>query len=329
MRSSHVLLIGLSVSAALAACASDPPATLDASTGAGAGNTNTTSPARAYFDQNVEPILLGTCSDCHANSGDEHGAPDFLGISPEDYYPGLTARPDFVSCDTDNSILLLKGADPGHAGPPLTDGQHDKVALWLDLEADERFGGNCDGVKPTDAQATSTTVAATSSSTGGSEPPPLTGDIAMKQFGDCMTLDDWTATGMPLVANQQSDYGGNNIPCYSCHNAGTGENWMPDPNGANADADIAEAFEAMRYMYASFNLVRWTVNNEDGSFKDLVASYRWRDKGQEGTSHPTYTLSAEYLGYYEAWFAKVYERWQSGECGIDGGGGQGGAGGGP
>jgi hypothetical protein len=328
MRSYHVLLIALSVSASLAACAENPPSTLGATTGAGAGEP-TPSPAQAYFEQNVAPIFLGTCADCHANTADEHGAPDFLGLSVEAYYGELTARTDFVSCDTANSVLLLKGADPGHAGPPLTDGQHDKVGLWLDLEADERFGGKCDGVKPSDAASTSTTVASSSSTGGMEEPPPLTGQVAMKQFGDCMTLEDWTATGMPLVANQISDYGGNDVPCYSCHNAGTGENWMPDPNGANAEADIAEAFEAMRYMYASFNLVRWTVNNEDGSFKDLVASQRWRDKGQEGTSHPSYTLSAEYQGYYEAWFTQVYDKWSSGECGVDGGGGQGGAGGGP
>ncbi len=324
MRAHNILFTVLAASMLIGACAEDPPTTLGGSTSsASSTGSGQTSAARAYFDQSVETIFEGTCSDCHSNPGDDYGAPDFLGFSPDDYYGGLTGRVDFVSCDIANSILLLKGADPGHAGPPLTEGQHDKVEQWLKLEAEERFGGSCSSSDP---PTTSSTTAATTS-TGTPEPAPLTGEMAMKQFGDCMTLEDWNATGMPLVANQLSDYGGNNVPCYSCHANGTGENWMPDPKAATAEADIAEAFEALRYMYASFNLVRWTVNNEDGSFKDLVPSYRWRDKGQEGTSHPMYTLDPTYLQYYEDWFALTYEKWSTGACQA-GGGGSGGSGGG-
>jgi hypothetical protein len=316
-----LLLGGTSLAAlAFAACAPEQPSALQpldassstaASTGAGGegagGAPVGPSAARVYFDDNVVPIFQGTCADCHANPVDEHGAPDFLGASPAAYYDAVTARPDFVACDVANSILLSKGADPGHAGPALTDGQHDKVATWLALEAEERFGGTC--TAPSDA--------ATSTSGGGDPPAPLTGEEAMAQLGECMTYDDWVDSGMPLVAKQKAKYLDNDVPCYSCHANGTGENWMPNPNDID---DVAEAFENMRWMYASFNLVRWTVNNEDGSFKDLVPSYRWRDKGQEGTNHPSYKLSADYVAAYEDWFDRTKQRWLDGKCGEGGGG---------
>ena len=331
----YVLVSAVCLSTIMA-CANELPGDLGGTT-AGTGTTTGAqqpSEARAYFDANVEPILAGTCADCHANSADVHGAPDFLGLAVDEYYDKLTTNPIMVGCDIKNSILLLKGLDPGHAGPPLTDGQHDKVMTWLSMEAEERFGGSCSGPSTSTSATTGggTTggggdMTGGTTGAGGSDPGPITADVAMKQFGDCMTLDDWISTGMPMVANQLSDYNNNDVPCYSCHNAGSGENWMPNPNLANADTEIANAFEKMRYVYASFNLVRYTVNNQDGSFKDLVPAYRWRDKGQEGTDHPSYQLKAEYLAYYEAWFAATYEKWVNVPCYPNGGAG--GAGGGP
>jgi hypothetical protein len=268
----------------------------------------------------VQVIYEGVCADCHSNPSDIHGAPDFLGLTPEGFYDSLVENTAFVACDVGNSILLLKGNDPGHAGPALTEPQALKVRTWLELEADARFGGDCGG------SGVTTAGSGGAGGTGGSGPvTPLTGEAAMQQFGDCMTLTDWVDSGMPLIANQQSEYLNNQVPCYACHNNfQTGENAMPNPNVGD-DAEIALAFEFMRHMYASFNLVRWTTSQEDGSFVDLVPSYRWRDKGQEGTNHPSYTLDQIYLEYYEDWFQRTYDRWQAGEC--DPGGGEGGAGG--
>ena len=147
---------------------------------------------------------------------------------------------------------------------------------------------------------------------GGSE--PLTGQVAMAQFGDCMTLEDWIDSGMPLIANQAINYQNNSVPCYGCHNNfDEGLNAMPDPNAANASERIEEAFEQMRYMYASFALVRWTVNPEDGSFKGLAPSYRWRDKGLD-VNHGTYVLAPVYVGYYEDWYDRTYQKWLAGPC---------------
>ena len=277
----------------------------------------------AFFNENVQPILTQHCASCHSNTN-EFNAPRFLGESPEQYYDKLVANTMFVSCDVENSILLLKGADPNHAGVSLPGSGKPLVEEWLDLEAIARFGGVCNNTTPPpeDPDAPPPDPEA--------PPPdpqeaPITGQKAMQQFGDCMTLSDWIDTGMDLVANQNSNYNDqNDVKCYSCHDTklnsvtqkwvATGGNHMPNPNAGNADEQVMHAFEAMRYMYDSFNLVRWTVNPDDGSFTDLVPSQRWRDKGVEGGSHPSYTLEQEYQDAYTAFFQRTYDRWQSGVC---------------
>ena len=324
----YVLFSAVTLSVIAAAC-SEAPTTLAPPTNGAGGSTGSTtnattttstgptvSEAEAYFEENVGSIFEGTCSYCHANPSDEHGAPDFLGLERVEYYDNLVERADFVSCDIGNSILLHKGADPGHAGPPLTEQQSERVTTWLEMEAVARYGGVCGDP----SSSSSSTTTSGSSGSGGGPVAPLTGEAAMEQFGDCMTYDDWLDSGMPLVANQLSNYLNNEVPCYSCHNnPATGQNHMPNPNNTE---EVMQAFENMRYMYASFNLVRWTTDPQDGSFVDLVPSYRWRDKGQEGTDHPSYELSAEYLGYYEDWYNRTYTRWvEEGPCGGEGGGG--------
>src|SRR6478672_9845969 len=103
--------------AAVAACADAPPNELTSSSAqSSAASTSAastgggSSEARQYFDENIEPIFEGTCADCHANGDDPHGAPDFLGSSPETYYDTITSNPILVTCDVQNSMLLLKGA---------------------------------------------------------------------------------------------------------------------------------------------------------------------------------------------------------------------------
>jgi len=305
----YVLLSLLAIPLA-AACAVQSAPDLDVEPGA------TPSAEETFFNDNVKPVFEVNCAGCHANAADGYGAPDFLGASPDSFYGTLTARLDFVSCDVGNSMLLLKGADPGHSGVPLAPGDVPKVQQWLEMEANARFGGVCAGAPPApdptpdpepDPESSS------SSSSGGVEPEPqpqaLNGLTAMESFGDCMTYTDWIDTGMYLVANQQAQYNNNNTECYNCHtNKNTGLNYMPDPDDTTR---VMEAFQTMRYMYSSFNLLRWTVNDTDGSFKDLVRSYRWRDKGVEGGDHPPYTLAEEYTVAYENWFDLTYNRWKT------------------
>ena len=130
-----ILIAALGISA-IAACASSPPndlggtsATTGAATSSGSTGGGGPSAARLYFDENVEPIFEGTCSDCHANADDVFGAPDWLGTSPDTYYDTVTSNPMMVGCDVENSILLLKGLDPLHAGPDLTSGQLGHIGL--------------------------------------------------------------------------------------------------------------------------------------------------------------------------------------------------------
>jgi cytochrome c553 len=281
------------------------------------------SATEAFFNSNVKPVFQTNCAGCHANERDGYGAPDFLGTSPEMFYGQLVQRTDFVSCDVGNSMLLLKGADPDHSGVPLADSDAPKVEEWLKMEAEARFDGVCQGQLPEPDPETSGSGGGSTASgggTGGGSPEPtgpveLNGQLAMKMFGDCMTYTDWLETGMDQVAQEEATFNNNNTECYNCHTQkNTGLNYMPDPDDTTR---VMEAFQTMRYMYASFNLVRWTVNNADGSFKDLVKSYRWRDKGQEGGNHPEYELSQEYLESYESWFDLTYARFmQAVETGV-------------
>lgn len=256
------------------------------------------------FDREVKPLLETTCADCHATPGDPYGAPEILEAVPGDYYASLVSRKDLVGCDVENSLLLTKGLDPGHPGGALTGPQHTRVERWLTEEARERFDGVCKSSPP---------AAATGES--GVEAPSgaLTGMKALEQLGDCMTLADWQETKMPLVASQLARNGNQQAPCFSCHTSGAGGNWMPDPNGPKADTEIPDAFEKMRRPYSIFNLVRWTVHDEDGSFEDVVQSHRWRDKGT-GSEHPSYALAKEYEEYVDAWFTRTYDRWKAGPC---------------
>lgn len=251
--------------------------------------------ARQCFIDDVKPLVESTCADCHSNVNDEFGAPDFLDVIPTDYYASLVSRTDFVGCDVDNSLLLVKGLDADHPGGDLTPPQHERVKNWLNKEAMERFGGKCTTPTPT----------------GEEEPPgPLTGLDAIAQFGACMTLEDWLNKKMDLVANQTALSQDQVMPCYSCHAGGQGSNWMPDPQNSG---EVSQAFEKMRVPYKIFKLIQWTVNDEDGSFKDIVPANRWRDKGKE-KGHPEYTLEPQYVEYIDQWFQLTYDKWKSGTC---------------
>lgn len=305
----YVLLSLLAIPLA-AACAVQSGSSLDVEPGT---QPPTASAEEQFFNANVKTAFELNCANCHANTQDGYGAPDFLGAAPEAYYGSLVQRLDFVSCDVGNSMLLMKGADPGHSGVPLAPADVPKVQQWLEMEAEARFGGVCEGAPPEPPPDPETTTTTTTGTGTGTEPDPgpqpLNGKTAMETFGDCMSYTDWIDTGMYLVANEQALYNNNNTECYNCHtNKNTGLNYMPDPDDT---AKVMDAFQTMRYMYSSFNLVRWTVNDTDGSFKDLVKSYRWRDKGVEGGDHPPYELSAEYVASYESWFQLTYDRWKT------------------
>lgn len=256
------------------------------------------SPGRQLFEQNILELLNTACADCHSNAGDDYDAPDFLDTVDGQYYESLVSDSDFVGCAVETSRLLRKGLDPNHPGKQLADPQYEKMRAWLVQEAIDRFQGVC--------------AAPVSDPSPGTMPKPQTTAVmeAIAQFGACMTYDDWKNAGMDRIGGTTSVLAGNQSPCFSCHATGGGGNWMPNPDGP--DAEIRFAFAKMRKAYSIFHLVTAT-SNDDNSFKDIVPSDRWRDTTKD-EGHPTYTLSQGSLTALETWFSTTYTKWKKGPC---------------
>lgn len=240
-----------------------------------------------FFKEDVSPIIDQGCASCHSASySDGYGAPDFLGSSEADYYDKLTANSRYVGDRPENSLFLKKGI---HTGPAFTADQAAIVSDWLVLEASERFG-DC-----------------TEQSGGG--PAPIdckSSEDLLAEFGACMTLEDWTATGMHLIATQKAFEG----PCFKCHEAGAYGNYLTDPA---SDAGIEKGFDKTRKVPFILNLVKWPLNTPT-QCGDIEPSYRWRDKGSEG-NHPKYVLADGHIDALDAWFELTYGKWKNGACG--------------
>jgi hypothetical protein len=107
------------------------------------------SPAHAYFDLNVSPILniqrpKGSCVACHQGVSPADG-PDFLGNTPGANYSTLVANVRLVAATPATSILVTKG---DHNGDPFCTGvgvpygacTADEVTIlntWIMMEANE------------------------------------------------------------------------------------------------------------------------------------------------------------------------------------------------
>jgi hypothetical protein len=241
---------------------------------------------RPFFEENVLPILDDgmtgdMCARCHSAAyQDNYGGPDFLGSSKAETYDKLVGDVAFVSANSGDSALLNQGS---HTGPAFSPSQQAEVKEWLGIEAAER-SGDCTAL-----------------------PSGKPCSEALAEFGACMTLDDWTASGMSMIATQNTL---NDGPCFSCHQSGTGGNPMTDPF---SDASIAEGFEKMRVPPALLKLVACSSSAETGAFEDIKQSYRWRDKGGQG-DHPKFILSDGNLAALDEWFDLVHAKWESGPC---------------
>ena len=317
-----VLLVS-SLTLALVACASDPPGTLDPTgssegtgagsgtggPGSGAGGPGSTGSgpdaeaARAFFEAKVKPILDdgagNVCAACHAsnyNGGGQNypGAPLFMGAGPNAYYDTLVAAPIYVNAAPGNSKLVTQGL---HEGPAFSAAQEALVIEWLEMEAAIRFGDPM--------------------STSGGPVVDATGEEMLLEFAGCMTLEDWTATGMHMVANQPNSAKSN---CFGCHDKGTAANYMANPGD---QAAVADAFEHMKAKVPLTKLVTYEVDATTGQATKLVQSYRWADKGKAPTLHPKYLLDPIHQQAIDEWFALTL-----GNCGMGGGGTGGGGGGG-
>lgn len=234
--------------------------------------------ARELFDRNVASVIQGKCATCHANTAAGDG-PDFLGSSPNPatWYEAMSVRTTvignvpFIQVATpQDSPLISKGE---HTGPALSVTEKDAVSAWLIKEAQERGLGTPVNPNPNPNPTMDYT--------------PTNLREAIVRFTACMRRTDWDNT---VGQNQNTNVayqGSTDGPCYACHSSGTG--------GAYLSQNSGDTFDAHKdaNMYYVLKLVLGTVNT-DGSFKDLVPAYRFRDKGQPpfGTPpHPSYNLT--------------------------------------
>ncbi len=244
--------------------------------------------ARELFDITVAPALTAECSACHSGGGT---SPQFMGPGPAAYYASITADTRFVNDTPSNSLLLLKGQ---HTGPLCNPARSDMsgktfctstvntaVAAWLTKEAEERM------ITPPPPPPP-----------GGGTPTTL--EAALTKFGKCMTITDWNSTGMNDLQNQNTTQG----RCYACHATGTAGAYL----STNSDDNLT-MIKTSPYI---LKLVTGTVN-ANGTFKDLVPAYRFRDKAND-TGHPSYVLSAAREQALTDFFNLTYTHYMAGAC---------------
>jgi cytochrome c553 len=287
--------------AAVTAACSQPPTTIilgdsdgdgdgtDGSGGSGSSSGSMTTgggtdTAHDKFVNDVYPAIVATCGSCHAASGT--GAPVFLAANAEASYTAITSFTPTMIAVPDNSTLILHGA---HTGPALDLTQEQKVADWLMMEVEERglAGGG-----------------------GGTPPPTKTLATALEEFADCMTLEDWEASGMDNLPNAQT---GNAGACVGCHNAGDG--------GTFLSLNVEETFSRNQDFPYIKRLVTGTVDAQTGNFDDLVPARRFIEKGQEPCGenqncHPKYSLPPNLVTAVETFTDLTLQKWHAGTCGT-------------
>ena len=170
-----------------------------------------------------------------------------------------------------DSPLIAKGE---HTGPAFTPSEQATISAWLIKEAQERGLGTPVNPNPNP------------NPTVDYRPKNLR--EAIVRFTACMTRADWDQT---VGQNQNTNVayqGSTDGPCYACHATGTGGAYLSQNSGDTYDAHKnANAYYVLKLVLGTVNL--------DGSFKDLVPAYRFRDKGLPpfGTPpHPSYLLTA-------------------------------------
>ncbi len=251
--------------------------------GAGAGTPGS---AQQLFVDQVYPQIAADCVSCHAGV-EYQGAPLFLATTAAPSYNAIVAYTPSLIAVPENSNLTIHGA---HTGPALTPAQLAIVSEWLQLEAEERglVGGDPEDPPP---------------------PPTQTLAGALEEFGNCMTLDDWIATGMDNLPQAQTAAGA----CTGCHSNGDGGVWL-----SALDEDTFAKHRMMPYVK---KLVSGTVDM-NGSFAGLVEARRYMNKGPEAGNcnpeidncHPVYSLSPNNTTAVETFVNLTLDRMELGPC---------------
>ncbi len=250
--------------------------------------------AKELFDRDVYPIFSSRCTPCHSLGYND--APIWMGVDASNSYARIEAYPKVFIAYPENSLFLLKGQ---HTGPALEGYEQILISDWLQAEVKERTlvgdeyygpegGGGAGGA-------------------GGSGGGPITLSEALTQFGNCMTFDDWQATGMVNLPDQTTEAGA----CKACHFAGMGGNYL--------SGDSTITFEKNQTFPFVLKIAVGTVDDQ-GAFLDLVAARRHIDKGLESQNcnqepcHPKFLLSAEMEAAVDNFFMFTYDRWKQGAC---------------
>lgn len=251
--------------------------------------------AKELFDRDAYPILSTRCTPCHSLGYNE--APIWMGVDASNSYARIEAYPKTFIAYPENSWFRLKGE---HTGPALEAYEDLLISDWLTVEVKERslvgeeyYGPEGEG------------------GAGGAGGSPGTGPVtlteALDQFGKCMTMEDWQATGMVNLPDQPTEFGA----CKSCHFAGMGGNFL--------SGDDVVTFEKNRLFPFVLKIAVGTVD-ENGAFLDLVAARRHIDKGIESQNcnqdpcHPIFTLSPAMEAAVDDFFMFTYDRWKQGAC---------------
>lgn len=285
--------VGLFSACALVACLRDPPDCLvgqgpaDACRSGGLPGESSMSEAEKYYLANVDPGFAQRCATCHGTG--QMAAPAFLvSGNPTGSYTKLVAYGG-LAVGPSNSGLLLHGE---HTGPALEPTQVTAVTTWLCMEIGDR------GL-PSDPRCS-----------GGDVGSTMTVYQALEEFGNCMSYEDWVATGMSGLAWALAG----DKRCNGCHNTGDG--------GAFLSANDMTTFSMNRQMPFVKKLVSGTVN-EDGYFEDLVPARRFIEKGSESCPNNTgchlpFILPPELEKAVTDFVDITLKKWHEGTCTVDG-----------
>lgn len=291
-------VIGIGICAAFVSCGESAPTGLIPLPGASGGIPDDGFyTAKELFDRDVYPIFSSRCTPCHSLGYNE--APVWMGVDSSNSYARIEAYPKTLIAYPENSWFRLKGQ---HTGPALEPYEDLLISDWLNAEVKERSlvgeeyygpegGGGAGGM----------------GGAGGGSSGPVTLSEALEQFGNCMTMDDWQATGMVDLPNQPTEAGA----CKACHFAGMGGNYL--------SGDAAVTFDKNRMFPYVLKIAVGTVD-DNGAFLDLVAARRHIDKGVESQNcdtepcHPKFTLSPAMEAAVDDFFMFTYSRWKQGPC---------------
>jgi hypothetical protein len=246
--------------------------------------------AKDYFSTNVQPLLAGTCSACHAQGP----APTWIVPTDIEKSYALQFQRGYVSTA---STILHQGVHDHGAAPALTADEANNYGVWVELELKERGGKVPDGVLQ-----------------------KLAGCLDKTKF-DAIGFDKLVTT--PRAANnnpgKQAENpdectGCNRVQCSSCHSADPATGFMMAIGNTIVPDDYT--FTEMKttappYMQKYFGL------DADGNpipSKAIKAKSDDTVNVEKAYSHPMFILPPAMEAAIEAFVADAIAKEKAGTC---------------